>query len=87
MKDLWIRGGFPKSFLARTEELSYQWRINFVHSFLERDIPQLGIRIPSAALYRFWTMLAHVHGQPWNATDLARLMGVKEDTAGDTWTS
>jgi predicted AAA+ superfamily ATPase len=79
--ELWIRGGLPKSFLARTEELSYHWRINFVHSFLERDIPQLGIRIPSAALYRFWTMLAHVHGQPWNAADLARSMGVKEDTA------
>src|SRR4030042_5725284 len=57
IKDLWIRGGFPKSFLARSEELSYEWRINFVHSFLERDIPQLGIRIPSAALYRFWAML------------------------------
>ena len=81
IKDLWIRGGFPKSFLARSEELSYQWRINFVHSFLERDIPQLGIRIPSAALYRFWAMLAHVHGQTWNAADLARSMGVKEDTA------
>ncbi len=81
VNDLWIRGGFPKSFLARTEELSYQWRINFVHSFLERDIPQLGIRIPSAALYRFWAMLAHVHGQTWNASDLARSMGVKEDTA------
>jgi hypothetical protein len=81
IRDLWIRGGFPKSFLARSEELSYQWRINFVHSFLERDIPQLGIRIPSAALYRFWAMLAHVHGQTWNASDLARSMGVKEDTA------
>jgi predicted AAA+ superfamily ATPase len=69
-----------QNFLARSEELSYQWRINFVHSFL-RDIPQLGIRIPSAALYRFWAMLAHVHGQTWNAADLARSMGVKEDTA------
>jgi predicted AAA+ superfamily ATPase len=78
---LWARGGFPRSFLARTDEESYRWRINFVHSFLERDIPQLGIRIPSTALFRFWTMLAHLHGQNWNAADLARSMGVKEDTA------
>jgi predicted AAA+ superfamily ATPase len=81
INDLWIRGGLPPSFLARTEDLSYQWRSNFVQSFLERDIPQLGIRIPSAALFRFWAMLAHVHGQNWNAADLARSMGVKEDTA------
>jgi predicted AAA+ superfamily ATPase len=81
VNDLWIRGGFPNAFLARDEERSYQWRINFIQSFLERDIPQLGIRIPSAALRRFWTMLAHVHGQNWNAADLARSMSVKEDTA------
>jgi len=78
---LWVRGGFPDSFLAHDEARSYQWRMNFVQSFLERDIPQLGIRIPSSALRRFWTMVAHVHGQNWNAADLARSMGVKEDTA------
>jgi len=81
MRGLWIRGGFPKAFLARNEALSYHWRLNLVQSLLERDIPQLGIRIPSAALRRFWMMLAHVHGQPWNPADLARSMGVKEDTA------
>jgi predicted AAA+ superfamily ATPase len=78
---LWIRGGFPESFLARNEDLSFRWRLNFVQSFLERDIPGLGIRVPAPALRRFWMMLAHVHGQNWNAADLARSMGVKEDTA------
>lgn len=80
-KRLWLRGGFPPSFLARDGERSYGWRINFIQSFLERDIPQLGIRVPASALRRFWTMLAHLHGQVWNAADLARAMGVKEDTA------
>jgi predicted AAA+ superfamily ATPase len=80
-KQLWLRGGFPPSFLARDRERSYSWRINFIQSFLERDIPQLGIRVPASALRRFWTMLAHLHGQVWNAADLARAMGVKEDTA------
>lgn len=78
--DLWIRGGFPPAFLARDEEQSYRWRLNFIQSFLERDIPQLGLRIPSPALRRFWTMLTHLHGHNWNAADLARSMGVKEDT-------
>lgn len=78
---LWIRGGFPSSFLADGEQLSHAWRSNFVQSFLERDLPQLGIRIPAHALRRFWTMVAHFHGQVWNAADLARSMGTKEDTA------
>lgn len=80
-KRLWLRGGFPPSFLARDGERSYGWRINFMQSFLERDIPRLGIRVPAPALRRFWTMLAHFHGQVWNAAELARAMGVKEDTA------
>jgi hypothetical protein len=80
-KQLWLRGGFPPSFLARDGERSFGWRINFMQSFLERDIPQLGIRVPAPALRRFWTMLAHLHGQIWNAAELARAMGVKEDTA------
>jgi predicted AAA+ superfamily ATPase len=80
-KRLWLRGGFPPSFLAGGGERSYSWRINFVQSFLERDIPLLGIRVPAPALRRFWTMLAHLHGQVWNAAELARAMGVKEDTA------
>jgi len=78
---LWTRGGFPASFLSRSAQASYSWRTHFVQSFLERDIPQFGIRIPAAALRRFWTMLAHFHGQIWNAADLARAMGTKEDTA------
>ncbi|MBM3789471.1 MAG: ATP-binding protein [Acidobacteria bacterium] len=78
---LWVRGGFPEAFLARSESASYRWRNDFIRSFLERDIPQLGIRIPAPALRRFWTMLAHYHGQIWNAAELGRAMGVKEDTA------
>ncbi len=80
-KRLWLRGGFPTSFLARDGERSHSWRINFIQSFLERDIPRLGIRVPASALRRFWTMLAHFHGQVWNAAELARAMNVKEDTA------
>lgn len=78
---LWIRGAFPNAFLAPSDEESHRWRMHFVQSFLERDLPQLGIRIPSAALRRFWTMLAHLHGQVWNASELARSMGVQEATA------
>lgn len=80
-KRLWLRGGFPPSFLARGGERSHVWRINFIQSFLERDIPRLGLRVPASALRRFWTMLAHFHGQVWNAAELARAMSVKEDTA------
>lgn len=76
---LWLRGGFPRSFLARTERDSFGWRQSFVQTFLERDIPQLGVRVPSHALRRFWTMLAHYHGQIWNAAELARSMGVGEN--------
>ncbi|HHT9158395.1 MAG TPA: ATP-binding protein [Candidatus Brocadiaceae bacterium] len=78
---LWVRGSFPLSFLARNDSISYEWRSYFIQSFLERDIPQLGIRIPASALRRFWVMLAHYHGQVWNASDLARSIGTKEDTA------
>jgi len=76
----WIRGGFPLSFLARTEADSFAWRKNFIQTFLERDIPQWGIGIPAIALLRFWTMLAHYHGQTWNAADPARSLGVSEPT-------
>ena len=79
--ELWVRGGFPGAFLPRDTERSFRWRVNFTQSILERDLPQLGIRIPAAALRRFWTMLAHCHGGIWNAADLARSMSVKEDTA------
>jgi predicted AAA+ superfamily ATPase len=76
---LWTRGGFPRALLARTDHESYVWRVNFVRSFLERDIPQLGIRVPASALRRFWTMLAHYHGQLWNAAELARALGTGEN--------
>lgn len=81
MTALWLRGGFPRSYLAESDASSIDWRQNFIQSFLERDIPLLGIRIPSHALRRFWVMLAHLHGQVWNSADLARSMGTKEDTA------
>jgi uncharacterized protein len=76
---LWIRGGFPRSFLASTDAASLGWRKNFIQSFLERDLPQLGIRIPAPTLRRFWTMLAHYHGQVWNAAELARAVGTGEN--------
>ena len=73
---LWLRGGFPPSFLAANERSSYEWRRNFIQTFLERDIPQLGFRIPGPTLHRFWRMLAHYHGQVWNGSELARAFGV-----------
>jgi predicted AAA+ superfamily ATPase len=75
---LWLRGGFPRSYLARSQQESFAWRSDFVQSFIERDLPQLGVRVPAAALRRFWTMLAHYHGGIWNAADLARSMGTGE---------
>jgi predicted AAA+ superfamily ATPase len=78
---LWIRGGFPKSFLADSESESTQWRENFIRTFLERDIPQLGISIAAETLRRFWTMVAHYHGQEWNAAEFARALGTAENTA------
>jgi len=77
---LWLRGGFPRSFLADSDEDSLAWREGFIRTFLERDIPQLGITIPSTAIRRFWTMLAHYHGQTWNASALARSMGLSDKT-------
>ena len=80
MRRLWFRGGFPESFLARTHRASIDWRRDFVRTFLERDIPSLGIGIPAATLTRFWTMLAHYHGQVWNASDLGSSLGVSHTT-------
>lgn len=77
---VWLRGGFPRSFLAPTDEDSAAWRREFVRTFLERDLPQLGIQVPSATLHRFWGMLAHHHGQVWNAAELARALGVAGST-------
>ena len=77
---LWLRGGFPRSFLARSETDSLVWRRDFINTVLERDLPQLGIGISSSAMLRFWTMLAHWHGQVWNAAEPARSLGVSEAT-------
>jgi predicted AAA+ superfamily ATPase len=77
---LWLRGGFPRSYLARSNELSFEWRRTFIRTFLERDLPQLGVQIPSEALRRFWTMVAHYHGQIWNASEFARSFGVADTT-------
>lgn len=77
---LWLRGGFPRSFLAPDEEASFAWREAFVRTFLERDIPQLGITIPAESLRRFWTMIAHSHGQVWNASGIGRSLGVSDHT-------
>jgi predicted AAA+ superfamily ATPase len=73
---LWLRGGFPRSYTAGSDRASSQWRSDFVRTFVERDAPQLGINIPAATLERFWAMLAHYHGQIWNASELARAFGV-----------
>lgn len=78
---LWLRGGFPRSYLAADEPASFAWRDAFARTFLERDIPQLGIGISPATLRRFWTMIAHYHGQIWNAAEFARSLGSSESTA------
>jgi predicted AAA+ superfamily ATPase len=77
---LWSRGGFPRSFVATSESRSFTWREEFIRTFLEQDLPQLGVRIPSPQLHRFWTMLAHYHGQIWNAAEPARSLGLSQPT-------
>jgi predicted AAA+ superfamily ATPase len=77
---LWMRGGFPRSFIATSESRSFTWREEFIRTFLEQDLPQLGIRIPSPQLHRFWTMLAHYHGQIWNAAEPATSLGLSQPT-------
>ncbi|MEE9910594.1 MAG: ATP-binding protein [Deltaproteobacteria bacterium] len=76
----WLRGGLPLSFLAKNESGSLAWRKNFIQTFLERDIPQLGINIAAPTLFRFWSMLAHYSGQIWNAAEPARSLGISETT-------
>ena len=79
---LWLRGGFPRSFLADDDTASLAWRLQFIQAFLERDLPQLGIGAAAPeALRRFWTMLAHYHGQIWNGAEFARALGTAESTA------
>jgi predicted AAA+ superfamily ATPase len=74
--ELWMRGGFPKSFLAEDEPGSVKWREDFIQTFLQRDLPMLGIQVPPATLHRFWTMLAHYHGQIWNGSEIGSSLGV-----------
>jgi uncharacterized protein len=77
---LWRRGGFPRAFLARSEATSLRWRRDLIRTYLERDLPALGVRFPAPTLRRFWMMLAHYHGQLWNASDFARSFGVSHPT-------
>jgi predicted AAA+ superfamily ATPase len=77
---LWLRGGFPRTYLAPDDSAAWRWMEGFATTFLERDIPQLGIRVPAEALRRFWLMTAHYHGQIWNAAELARSMDVTANT-------
>jgi uncharacterized protein len=77
---LWLRGGFPRSLLARSDALSVGWRQDFVRTFVERDVGQLSLGIPAATLERFWSMIAHYHGQVWNASELGRAFGVAHTT-------
>ena len=79
-EDLWIRGGFPDSFLAESDSASSLWRENFIRTYLERDMPQLGPRIPAETLRRFWVMLAHHQGNLLNAADLGRSLGIDDKT-------
>ena len=76
----WLRGGFPLAFLARSDSDSLLWRRQFIQACLERDLPRLGVGLPAPALLRFWTMLAHYHGQTWKAAEPARSLGVSEPT-------
>ena len=77
---LWLRGGFPGSYLARSESASLTWRDAFIATHLERDLPQLGVRVPAANLRRFWLMLAHGHGQLWNASRIGASLGLTAPT-------
>ena len=81
LRKLWRRGGFPRSYLAPSETASLAWRRAFLRTFLERDVPQLGITMPAPAMRRFWTTLAHFHGQVWNASRLGRTINVTDKTA------
>jgi predicted AAA+ superfamily ATPase len=77
---LWLRGGFPRAFTARTDAASLEWREAFLRTYLERDVLDVGLRMPPAELRRFWQMLSHWHGQRWNAAEFARAFGTSEAT-------
>jgi predicted AAA+ superfamily ATPase len=80
IQKLWLRGGYPKSYLLRSNDDSFTWREAFIKTYLEMDIPQLGIHIPAQQLRRFWTMIAHSHGQLWNASKIAGSLGISAPT-------
>lgn len=80
LRRLWLRGGFPRSYLASNEKESFEWRLDFIRTFLERDIPQLGFRTPAKTIERFWRMCAHLHGQLLNSSKLGESMGVSHHT-------
>lgn len=80
LERLWLRGSFPRSYLPRTLRDSVDWREDFIRTFLERDVPQLGLAIPAHTLDRFWSMLAHYHGQVWNGSEFARSFAVSHHT-------
>ncbi|MCY4052508.1 MAG: ATP-binding protein [Hyphomicrobiales bacterium] len=82
LQRLWMRGGFPNSYAAQSDQKSHKWRRDFIRSYLERDIPQLGPRIPAATLMNFWMMLAHTQGELFNASKLASPLGVTSVTVG-----
>ncbi|MCK5451380.1 MAG: ATP-binding protein, partial [Candidatus Omnitrophica bacterium] len=81
IRKLWIRGGFPRSFLSRNEKSSFDWRQDFIRTFLERDIPALGLNIPTKTLRRFWVMLSHYHGQIFNASEIGKSLSISDNTA------
>lgn len=80
LSSFWLRGGYPLSWLAESDEASFAWRESFIATHLERDIPAFGIRVPGTTLRRFWQMLAHLHGQMWNASRLAAGFGISAPT-------
>ncbi len=80
LKRLWMRGGFPRSYLSESDAASHEWRRGFIATFLERDLPLLGVNVSSETMRRFWTMLAHYHGQTWNASEIGRSFGVADTT-------
>ena len=80
LDDRWLRGGFPRALLAKNLAGSREWREAFMRTYLERDLPQLGITLPAITMRRFWTMLAHYHGQTWNGSELGRALGVSDKT-------
>lgn len=80
VESLWQRGSFPRALLATSDANTAEWRRQFIQSLLERDLPQWGVRVPASALLRFWTMVAHYHGQTWNAAEPARALGVSPST-------